>query len=157
MRRSDPGPAEPTEESLMNRSARSLFNATLTPSTLPPPPPVNGATLKTAGPPTPPPPKDPRPFKPAGPDDGASDYDTQVAWRKQRNGHVDPAAPAEPSPAAEPRPDFADDIDRMAAEWLAAGMIELDPASDSYRLRYVRRWREATAEESAWLTEESNP
>jgi len=131
----------------MNRSARDLFASTLTPSTLPPAP----EPTKTAGPPAPPPPKDPRPFKPAGPDDDtAAEAPRRPPIKLINRGPADDPAPA----PTEPRPSFADDIDRMAAAIVASGLVELDPATDQYRLRYVRRWREPTEEERSWITEE---
>lgn len=47
------------------------------------------------------------------------------------------------------RPDYADDIDAMVAQFVAEGWLYLDAKADEYRAR-DRRWREMTEEEKSW-------
>jgi hypothetical protein len=53
-----------------------------------------------------------------------------------------PAAIAEPVPVTAPaRPDYADDIDRIVRELVAAGDIVWDAALGAYRKQHCRRFR----------------
>lgn len=74
--------------------------------------------------------------------------------KAQRAKHVAPRKPEPPqSPAngypdtlAEqqahrPRPDYADDIDRIVTEMVAAGFVVFDHETQTYRRPNVRRWR----------------
>lgn len=49
-----------------------------------------------------------------------------------------------PVPADTPqssRPDYADDIDRIVTEMVAAGFVVFDHETQTYRRPHVRRWR----------------
>lgn len=53
------------------------------------------------------------------------------------------SAISDPTPSALPpaRPDFADDIDRIVRELVAAGDVVFDATLDAYRRPHWRRWR----------------
>ena len=58
-----------------------------------------------------------------------------------------PVKAAVPAPApSRARPDYADDIDRIVRELVAAGDVVLDSTLDAYRRPHCRRWRFTSGE-----------
>lgn len=117
-----------------------------TPPTMPPK--RQPAPLRPVTPP-PPPPVPPLPYKPGANNDDDYGKPGGRTTRGPVTYHPD-AEPKPGTPGAAPRPDFADDIDRLVAALVADGTLTVDPVTGEYRATRRRHWRYPTEEEQSW-------